>query len=311
MCAGFIPVLAACLGILPFPANAAGLLFSLVTERQRFLIGEPVYLRIESDLPVAALEDGAFILAIQGESGPERIYHPPLRYRGGGAPIGKPVSQIRKPGIAAGAAVGGDPRRHFRFARLICADGQLLFGKPGRYRLRLASPQPDSAVGGAKVEAAGAALSASISIAFSEPSSQADKLAYAVLSRNPREYGLAMYLEGGDQLREGMAIISELAATQSAYTRAAAFVLSSDWSQDFRDYQGPGSRSLDLQKAMAWAQWDMRAGWYIPLKNAYRLASGLEAHGNAAMPGSDAAKRRISGFLAGLSPSEKAWYQAL
>ncbi|MEO7776604.1 MAG: hypothetical protein ABIY63_03680 [Fibrobacteria bacterium] len=263
------------------PGAEAGRL-SLSAERGSYLLGEPVYLRIQSDInPVPALEEGAFALVILGPGGPERIYRPPLRLRTAGS------GGRRLPGMDSAA-------ERIRFARIICEEDGLVFRKPGRYRLRLS------------------ALSDTLSIVFQAPATEADKKAYAVLSRNPGEYGLAMYLEGGDQLKEGMAIISELAASQSAYTRAASFVLASDWSQDFIAYSGTGTRSLDLQKALAWSQWDRNAGIYIPLRNAYRLQAAVEQarRQSRSAPGLQAARSKLQGFLASLSPEERLWLRS-
>src|SRR5437879_5521531 len=43
-----------------------------------------------------------------------------------------------------------------------------------------------------------------------------------------------------------MAIIRALAGFRSAYSRVAAFVLSSDWSQDYTAYRGGASRAAAL-----------------------------------------------------------------
>jgi hypothetical protein len=280
-------ILAAVLAIPSAAASVRSGSFTLRAERGSYLLGEPIYLRIESgNSPVPSLEEGTLFLAILGSGEPERIYHPPLRLRT--------------------AALGNRPRpkasgERVRFARIICADGQLVFRTPGRYRLRLVS-----------IPAGRSALSDSLTVVFTAPVNPADKKAYALLSRNPGEYGLAVYLEGGDQLKQGMAILGELAAFESAYARLASFVLSSDWSQDFTDYRGSGSRPLDLQKALAWAQWDKSRGAYIPLRNAYRLKTGadIQAARTPSAPGLEAVRGKLAVFLASLTPEEKAWFRS-
>jgi hypothetical protein len=270
--------------------------FSLAAERAGYLVGEPLYLRIESpEMLPPSLEEGRYVLAIRRDQEPERVYHPPFRLRA----------------VPSAAPEADGP--HARFARLIAQDGALLFGKPGRYRLRLAGFPPAGAEGAGDVLAPGAPiLSDTLSVVFTKPVTAADEKAYALIRRNPGEYALAVYLEGGDQLQEGMAILQELAAFQSAYTRMASFVLSSDWAQDFTDYRGNRSRPLDLQKALAWAQWDKVPDPYIPLRNAYRLAQGAEiqAARNPAAPGLDAVRSKLTAFLASLTPREKAWYRS-
>jgi hypothetical protein len=266
--------------------------FNLATERVRYLIGESLYLRIESpDAFPPSLEEGQFLLGIKRDKDPERVYHPPFRLR-------------RATAGTEGAGL------HTRFARLIAQDGEFLFGKPGRYRLRLlglpAAGAGDTIVPGASV------LSDTLSVEFIQPTAPADQKAFAIIRRNPSEYALAVYLEGGDQLKEGMAIIRELAAFPSAYCRMASFILSSDWAQDFTDYHGGASRPLDLQKALAWAQWDKGQGTYIPLRNAFRLAQGAEilAARNPAAVGQEEVRSKLSAFLASLTPQEMAWYRS-
>lgn len=297
--------------LLYVPASSAPVrsrAFTLTAERSSYLLGEPVYLRIQSAEPATpSLEEGTVLLAIKCAGEGERIYRPPLRLRG------TPAAPARMPESSGGSV---------RFARIIFSDGELVFGKPGRYRLRLLSAASSASAGPGKVpgsgtsqtngDAAGLALSDSLAVVFREPTLPPDKQAYAIISRNPGEYGLAVYLEGGDQLRQGLAIMSDLAASQSAYSRVASFVLSSDWSQDFTDYRGPHSRPIDLQKALAWAQWDRSQGAYIPLRNAYRLKSGADilAGRNPSAPGLDAVRGKLAGFMASLTPEEAAWFRS-
>ncbi len=291
------------------PVAAGSPLINLAAERESYLLGEPIYLRMESQrAPVPSLEEGSFLLAIQAAGEPEWIYHPPLRYRAGPAKYADTTARARD-----GVPMHSDPER-IRFARIICADGELVFRKPGRYRLRLIA-LPSAEEPGAKraaPPASGPVVSDTLTVSFRDPSSAADKKAYSILARNPGEYGLALYLEGGDQLRDGMAIIAELAASQSAYTRAASFVLSSDWSQDFNDYAGGLSRPIDLQKALAWAQWDKGNGAYIPIRNAYRLAAAADLVSNrsGSVPGLAAVRARLASFLASLSANEAAWLKS-
>lgn len=281
---------------------SAGNSLTLASDRDTLILGEPLYLHIESpSVRPPSLEEGRFLLAIQSPGEAEWIYRPPLRYR-------------TRPDTAsdiAGDSNGGrrDPRVRavpkvraalkVRFARLIAADGGLLFRKPGRYRLRLV------ATGGAGEGFA--AVSDTLFAEIREPAAARDRRAFGLIARNPGEYALAVYLEGGDQLREGMAIIRELAAFESAYARTASFVLSSDWAQDFTDYSrhgGPASRPMDLQKALAWSQWDLDRGLYIPLRTAFRLgnAADLLSARDPGAPGLAEVRGRLAAFLSGLTP---------
>jgi hypothetical protein len=276
-------VLAVCL----LRAEAMAFPLSLAAERASFLSGQPVYLRMESqNAPIPSLEEGTLLLGIREEGDGERIYNPPLHYRAGNA-----------------------SRKRIRYARIICEEGQLVFRKPGHYRLRLLSRPDSGAVAGKPESFLPTALSDTLGITIRAPVTPEDKRAYALISRNPGEYGLAVYLEGGDQLRDGMAIISELAATNSAYTRIASFVLSSDWSQDYRAFPEGTVRPLDLEKALAWAQWDSEAGAYIPLRNAFRLqaAGDLAGKRSARPPGLAALRARTAAFYASLTRGETAW----
>jgi hypothetical protein len=265
-------------------AQASSGAFSLRTEKRVYNLGEPVYLRIVSPaVQPPLLEEGTMTLGIRevtGNGEKEFFYHPPLRYR------------------ASSAAREG----HVRFARLIANEGGLLFPKPGRYRLRLLS---DAAT---PENPAPLVLSDSLLISVRKPVGAPDRRAYSILARNPSEYALAVYLEGGDQLAEGMRIMRELAGFRSSYTHVAALVLSSDWSQDYTDLQGGPSRPIDLEKALASAQLDHAPGSYIALRNAYRIQNAVDllSARNPQAPGLDKARTRLRAFKASMTPDAKA-----
>jgi hypothetical protein len=259
--------------------------FTLQAERRSYLIGQPVYLRIGSkDAAPPSLEQGTMVLSIRGPDGEEADYHPPLRFRSsprdGGAPL--------------------------RFARVIASEGGLAFRKPGRYRLRLVTPRPAASGAG------GLLLSDSLELDFSLPVRKADKRAYAILSRDPGEYALAVYLEGGQQLGAGMAILRELAAFPNAYSRMAAFVLSSDWSQDYLDRRSGATRPLDLEQALKFAQLDLRQGEYVPLRNAFRLQNALEAQyrRDSTAVGLKPVRDSLAAFQSRLTPVQSSWFRA-
>jgi hypothetical protein len=67
-----------------------------------------------------------------------------------------------------------------------------------------------------------------------------------------------------------------------------------------------------LSKALDLAQWDMRAGAYVPLRNAYRLANAADilAVRDPASPAVAEARRKVNAFLAGLTPEQTAWFRA-
>jgi hypothetical protein len=155
-------------------------------------------------------------------------------------------------------------------------------------------------------------VSDSLVLTFALPVRAQDKRAFAILSRDPGEYALAVYLEGGQQLRTGMAIMRELAGFPNAYRRSAAFVLSSDWAQDYRDGAGGASRPLDLSKALETAQWDTAQGTYIPLRNAYRLgnAAAIMADRDSTDPGLKGTRDSLAAFHSRLSPLHRAWFRS-
>jgi hypothetical protein len=259
--------------------------FTLEAEGRSYLIGQPVYLRIGSgDAAPPSLEQGTMVLSIRGPDGEEAEYHPPLRFR-------------------SAPRAGGPP---IRFARIIAADGGLAFRKPGRYRLRLVTPRPASAGPGRTI------LSDSLALDFSLPVRNADKRAFAILSRDPGEYALAVYLEGGQQLRAGMAILRELAAFPNAYRRTAAFVLSSDWCQDYLDRGSGATRPMDLEQALKLAQWDLRQGAYVPLRNAYRLQNAVkeQMRRDSTVAGLRPARDSLAAFQARLTPVQFSWFRA-
>lgn len=276
--------------LLPVAAMAR---FSMEAEQRAYLIGQPVYLRIGSaDAVPPPLEQGAMVLSIRAPDGSESEYRPPLRFRSG-------------PG-AASEEKDASHRARIRFARIIAADGDLVFRKPGRYLLRLLTPRTAAADSGRMV------ISDSLALDFSLPVRESDKRAYAILSRDPGEYGLAVYLEGGRQLKTGMAILDQIAAFPNAYQRTAAFVVSSDWSQDYLDPAGGASRPLDLKQALGFAQWDLRPGDYIPLRNAFRLRKAVEiqARRDSTAPGLGPAKDSLAAFESRLTPAQSAWLNA-
>jgi hypothetical protein len=287
---GFCRALTAALTLLlSISIQAGGFPFSLAAERAEFVVGQPIYLRIGSfNAPPPSLEEGILELSITAPDGSQSVYRPPLRLR-------------RGPPNAGPEAEPDSTRSHVRFARLIASGDGLLFRAPGRYRLVLISP-----------EKGGAAVSDTLGFRLKPPEADADRRAFAIITRNPGEYAMAVYLEGGDQLAQGMAIIRELAGFKSAYTRTAFFILSSNWAQDFTDYRGKGSRTLDLEKSLAMAQWDKGQGSYIPLRNAYRLVNGVQAASrrNPEAPVLREVRSRVEAFIAGLSAEESAWYRS-
>ncbi|GEM_PF-3048895 len=320
----------ALLFLLALPAGAAPPVsgaYSLRTERPSYLLGEPIYLRIVSlQSRPPSLEEGSLTLGVQplpglrakpgsgsvGVEVGEILYHPPLRLR----------ARPREPGedslTALGIPIAPSQKTFIRYARLIANEGGLLIPKPGRYRLRLHSGSPTGSPAGSPAgsqfgDSAGSTiLSDSLTVTIRAPTTREDRRAWALISGNPDEYALAVYLEGGDQIKSGMAILRGLAGFRSAYTRMASFVLASDWSQDFTDYGGGPSRPLDLEKALGFAQWDLGPGAYIPLRIAYRLKSAAAevAARDPNSPGLAAVLRRLHDFEASLAPEDQALYQS-
>jgi hypothetical protein len=152
-------------------------------------------------------------------------------------------------------------------------------------------------------------LSDTVAVEIAAPTSPEDRRAYALLARAPEEYALAVYLEGGDQLQAGMAVLRGLASFPNGYARVAAFVLCSDWAQDFRARSGGAPRALDLGRALSFARFDKSAGAYLPLRTAYRLrqAMALQSVRVPEDPNLAAARARLRAFEASLSSEERAW----
>lgn len=277
---------------------AADYPFSLRPERARYLLGEPIYLRMEAahGRP-PALEEGTTVLYIRSPDGVEHGYRPPLRFRA-------------RPGTAA---PGSD--RGVRYARLIAEGGGWVFPRPGRYVLRLRAPAaPEAGPGNAGDRSAAAfsreaePLSDTVSLEIAAPSSPEDRRAFDLISKAPGEYALAVYLEGGDQLRAGMDVVRGLAAFPNAYARAAGFVLCSDWAQDFRAHSGGEARPLDLGKALAFARWDKSGGEYLPLRTAFRIraAIAIRSIGDPGDANLAPARARLRAFEDSLTADERA-----
>jgi hypothetical protein len=268
--------------------------FSIRPEHALYLLGEPVYLRMEAKHGrPPALEDGTVFLAIRPPEGGEHAYAPPLRLRS------RP--SVTTPGPEAG----------IRYARLIAEGGGWVFPRPGRYVLRLRAPADagGKAMGAAQAISRDAEpLSDTVSVEIAAPSAPEDKRAFNLLSRAPGEYALAVYLEGGDQLRAGMDVIRELAAFPSAYARVARFVLCSDWAQDFRAHSGGEARPLNPGKALGFAQWDKSGGAYVPLRTAFRMraAIALQSARGPSDPDLAPARARLSAFEDSLTADERA-----
>jgi len=277
--------------------TAADYPFSLRPEHARCLLGEPVYLRMDGSRGrPPTLEEGTVFLSIRAPDGGEHVYRPPLRFRS-------------RPGVEAPGA-----NRGARYARLIAEGGGWVFPRPGRYVLRLRAPVDAAARGeGAGAAAPGfsreaEALSDTVSVEISAPSAPEDKRAFELLSQAPGEYALAVYLEGGDQLRAGMEAIKQLASFPNGYAGVAAFVLCSDWGQDFRARSGGEARPMDLGKALAFASWDKSEGVYLPLRTAFRMraAIALRSARDPADTNLARARARLSAFEDSLTADERA-----
>lgn len=285
--------------LIAYPIMAQGRegAFTLESERGRFLLGEPVYLRIGSRTIVPpALEEGTMVLSIRGPDGGEWEYHPPLRFRSNsGRDSPAPIASFADSGKRL-------PAVRIRFARLIASDGDLVFKKPGKYSLRLKSPKASGA------DSSRLIISDTLALEFRLPTREPDRRAYGILSRDPGEYALAVYLEGGQQLRAGMAILKELAAFPNAYRGIARFVIASDLAQDFTDFKGGPSRPMDLEKAFELSEWSLESGLYVPLRTAYRLRNAAQIMAardpSSAVP--DKIRRKLAGFEASLTPRELA-----
>lgn len=274
----------------PALAGASAYPFALKPERAHYLLGEPVYLAMRGErVRPPALEENTVTLIIRAPDGSERPYRPPLLFR---ARTGSPPSPDRP-----------SPR----YARLIAEGGGWVFPRPGRYLLRLQAPAGSANPVGQGISREPQAFSDTVSIVIGAPVAAEDKRAFAILSRAPAEYAMAVYLEGGGQFRAGISILRELAAFPNAYARTAAFVLCSDWSQDFRAKSGGAPRALDLGRALAYARWDKAGGAYAALRSAYRVGQAMALQASRAPddPSIGLARNRLRDFRASLSDEER------
>jgi hypothetical protein len=98
-----------------------------------------------------------------------------------------------------------------------------------------------------------------------------------LIEKNKYEYGWAVYIEGGDQLPEGMAIMHELAGFENAYQSIANFVISCNWARSFLNYRTGEIRPIDLEKALQYAEQCTLSTLptYLRIKNVHKLAWDL------------------------------------
>lgn len=221
--------------------------FTISTDRQAYLLGEPVYLCIRgrSDRPVA-LEYGEYKLVIAPEREAPFVYRPPL-HLDAFETTDKPVEQVD-------------------YSTLVVKRGGLLFAEPGMYSLALyKSPK------------GGIPESNTLIIEFAEPWRPSDMQALRAIEARPYEYALVVYLRGGEHISSGYEIIKAIAGGTSAYAGHAKFVLSCSYSYGWHDFVTGESRPSMPEKALMYSRC-MEEGEdeFVRLRNARALQTLID-----------------------------------
>lgn len=230
---------------------------TLTADKQSYLVGQPVYLRIEGESKIPLIPEAEYArLLIVKPDGENHWYRPPARFEM--------------------ASRGGET---VEYATLVLSRGGFIFTQAGDYVLQLYPGDPDDRT----------PLSKELVVSFRIPEDKNDYRARELIQSDPWGYALVVYLEGGDHIPGGMKVIEELASFESNYRGLGRFVMSCNWSRNHVNYSTNEVRWADPAKALSFAQCaDTTAGAYMRMQNAVKLRRGLtlaERHdaGTAAM----------------------------
>ena len=178
--------------------------FLLETDKQSYLQFQPVYLKLSSsnsknnDMQVRPLEFGDFVLKMEFPDGTRSIYRPMIQ----------------------ACSFSGAPRtKGVEYSTLILNGAELVSSKIGMYTLIL-------------TDRSGYIVSWPISYRVEEPVMPEDKQAKQLIETDPIGYGMFIYMEGGDHLVQGHAIVKNLSESRSSYSSFARAVLAINYSHD-------------------------------------------------------------------------------
>ncbi len=258
-------------GVLALQALASAAKLDLGTDRNVYLPFQPVFLNIRADAEAGQgmdpnpLETGDLVLEITPPDGHAYRYAP-----------GMTLCRL------AGSGNAGAARSVFH--TLSYGAGRPVLEAPGEYALRLLDPQ-------------GAAMSPVRKITVEMPSSPNDKQAYERISANPGQFAYFQYLEGSEQLAEGLAIAEDLAAMDCSYSPTARALLAIHYSQSFPRGRDGKPRARDFGKSEHYLMDSFdQVGDYLQGKMLYRAGQFGKERFTAGLQGKlKQAKQRWAG----------------
>lgn len=220
-------------------------------DKSDYLIGEPVYMKLRSEASVPLFFESYLIsLRIKYPDGTLTEYKPPVH-----------ADVFPQPERA-----GTSPSLYkVEYSTLIISKGKLLFDMDGQYELTVTTP--DSG----KIP-----LSNVVTLTISKPTNPGDLQAYRLIQGNPWEYGVFIYMEAGEQFRQGYSIVQKLASMPSRYREVSKFVMSTNYSESYYDFADTVFRAVDLGRAIEFAQCkNANVPAYVRISNALKLKHAL------------------------------------
>lgn len=225
------------LALIPAAASA---FVGISADKTDYLPYEAIYLTMELDEAAitegfrwGALEDmnAEVTLFITPPDGDEFFYRPPMRVEG----AFEEVNTVEH-------------------ATLILHGGKVITAATGPYRLIVRDSN-------------GIPVSNELWLNVNEPENPADSKAVKRIAAHAREYGMFVYLGGGDHITNGAAIAKELADGDSSFRPNARAVVASNYSQVYYDWKEKKvKRAPDLEKVME----------YMPEADDYRVCDAVK-----------------------------------
>ncbi|OGJ87618.1 MAG: hypothetical protein A2268_04225 [Candidatus Raymondbacteria bacterium RifOxyA12_full_50_37] len=123
------------------------------------------------------------------------------------------------------------------YATIVLHRGMAITSLPGKYLLFIRQKTQNKTI------------SNKIQLVISEPVLNNDTKAMRIIKNKPEAYALFIYLEGGEHIKEGFAILKDLCETNSSYTEIAKTVLMLNYSERYYDWkQNKIEREIDFNK---------------------------------------------------------------
>lgn len=176
------------------------------TEKDNYLVYEPIYLEIE--FMKDKIPEGFYISALDDE-----ISQIGLRIT---LPDGK---QIEYSTMWKFSNFPSKEKDMIYFETVIVQKGEVITAKPGIYLLSIFNKSDNLQI------------SNELSVQFVNPATSDQVEAIKSIQKNPNQYGLFMYLNGGDHLAEGKEIVETLAELETPVQEVARAVVAMNYSQ--------------------------------------------------------------------------------